>query len=165
LGVASFTGTGIYKREFTPASMPQGKRVYLDLGNVHEIARVRLNGKELEARPWPPYLWDVTSSVKSGVNTLEVQVQLASAGERRGGGGGGAGGRRGGATAPSPEAGVSRGTTPTGAPGVVAADAGGARRGRGGAGGAGGAPMGGGRGGPAQVAASGMLGPVRLLAQ
>jgi hypothetical protein len=186
LGVTSFTGTGIYKREFTPASMPQGKRVYLDLGNVHEIARVRLNGKELEARPWPPYLWDVTSSVKSGVNTLEVQVQMASAGERRGGGGGGAGGPGaaggrgargagrgaggaaeapgGGAAAPSPEAGAPRGA-PTDAPGGVAADAGGARRGRGGAGAAGGAPMGGGRGGPVQVAASGMLGPVRLLAQ
>jgi len=132
IGVTNFTGTSLYKREFTaPAALPQGKRVYLDLGNVHEAARVRLNGAELEARSWPPYLWDVTQSIKSGVNTLEVQVQMASA-ERGRGGAGGAGGR-----------------------------------GRGGAGAnAGGLPAGLGRGGPAApVASSGLLGPVRVLAQ
>jgi hypothetical protein len=129
LGVTSFTGTGVYRQEFTPSSLPQGMRFYLDLGQVHEIARVRLNGKEFETRCWPPYLWDVTDSVTSGVNTLEIQVRMAPANEPRGTGGGG--------------------------------------RGRSGAGAIAGAPpSGAGRTGPAApVAASGLLGPVRLLAQ
>jgi hypothetical protein len=157
MGVPSFTGTGMYKQEFTPSSLPQGKRFYLDLGNVHEIARVRLNGTEFEARSWPPYLWDVTETIKSGANALEIQVRKASAGEARGGGGaGGAGSRRGRAGEPSAEAGASRGPAPAGVPGGPTADAGGRGRGRGGAG----------RGGPAAPAtASGLLGPVRVLAQ
>jgi hypothetical protein len=106
MGVPSFTGTGIYKREFTPVLLPQGKRVYLDLGNVHEVACVRLNGTQLDVLPWPPYLWDVTQSIKSGVNTLEVQVRMAAAAEQRGrfGAGGLGGAGRGAASAPAPVA-------------------------------------------------------------
>ena len=176
LGVSSFNGTAIYQREFT-ATTPAGKRVYLDLGNVHEDAKIRLNGSELEARSWPPYLWDVTSLLKPGANTLEVRVQTAPAGGGRGfgGGAGGAAGRRGGA---GPGAGggqaaadAPKGFAPTGVPGGLGEGAGGGR-GRGGpggfAGGGGGGRQGqgGGAGGPAaSTAASGLLGPVRLIAQ
>jgi hypothetical protein len=165
IGVAAFAGTGIYQREFTaPASLPQGKRVYLDLGNVHEIARVRLNGTELEMRPWPPYLWDVTQSIKSGVNMLEVQVRMAAAGEPRGAFSGSAPGGRRGAAGIAP--GSTPGFAPTGVPGGLTAEVGGGR-GRGMPGAMAGFPPGGaGRGEPAApVAASGLLGPVRLVAQ
>jgi hypothetical protein len=149
MGVTGFNGTGIYKREFTPAFVPQDKRFYLDLGNVHEIARVRLNGTDLPMRPWPPYLWDVTASIKEGVNTLEVQVQTVPAQSRGsfgGGAPGAAGGRRGGPGAPGPEAGAARGPAPTGVP-------------------PGAANRGGLYSAPPPVAASGLLGPVRVLAQ
>jgi hypothetical protein len=129
--------------------VPQDKRVYLDLGNAHEVVRVLLNGTELPVHAWPPYLWDVTASFKSGVNTLEIQVRTAPPAEQRGsfGGGapGGAGGRRGGPGAPGAEVSAARGPAPTGIP-----------------------PGGGARGpssAPAPVAASGLLGPVRVLAQ
>jgi hypothetical protein len=163
IGVATFTGTGLYKREFTaPTALPEGKRVYLDLGSVREIARVRLNDVELEAKPWPPYLWDVTSAFKGGVNTLEVQVRTAPAAEPRGAGPGGRRGAAGSATA------APMGFAPTGVPEGLTVDAGGGR-GRGGAGGAPGGPAGrGGQGAPvlpASSPASGLLGPVRLLAQ
>ena len=146
LGIASFTGAGVYRREFTaPEFLIKGKRVYLDLGNVHEEARVRLNGVDLDVHSWTPYLWDVTQSIKSGANTLEVQVRMPPAGESRGMfGPGGPGGRRGGAGAPNPETGAMRGPAPTGVP-----------------------PAGAGRG-PASApvpAASGLLGPVRVFAQ
>jgi hypothetical protein len=76
MDAGTFAGTAVYKQEFTvAAALPQDKRVYLDLGDVHETARVQLNGTQLDARPWPPYLWDVTHSIKSGANTLEVEVQ------------------------------------------------------------------------------------------
>jgi hypothetical protein len=164
IGVKSFTGTGIYKREFTLASLPQGKSVYIDLGNVHEIARVRLNGTELDARPWPPYLWNVSKSIKSGVNTLEVQVRMAPANERRGmfrgpfpaGGPGGGGRGMPGASAGGPGGGG------RGMPGASAGGPGGGGRGMPGAS-AGGPPFG--PATPAPIVVSGMLGPVRLLAQ
>jgi len=145
MGVTSFTGTGIYKKQFTLSSLPQGVRFYLDLGTVHEDARVLLNGTEFEARPWPPYLWDVTGAIKSDANTLEVQVRKAPSGEQRGGGAGGAGAaggaaagaRRGRAAEPGPAAAAPRGS----------------------------APAGGRRGASAAAAATGLLGPVRVLAQ
>jgi hypothetical protein len=94
LGAATFNGIAQYTKSFTLASLPQGQRVYLDLGNVSELAHVKLNGTDFDTRGWSPFLWDVTSAVKSGDNTLEVQVQLPPAGGR-GFGGGGAGGRAG----------------------------------------------------------------------
>ena len=169
IGGAAFTGTGEYRREFTLPSPEQGKHVYLDLGNVRGVVRVRLNGVEFAIRPWPPYLWDVSPSIKSGVNTLEVQVRPAPAAEpRETFGAAGPGGRRGGAGAPGTEAAATRGFSPTGVPGGLSADASGGRP-RGMPGATGGFPPGGAGRGPAPaaapVAASGLLGPVRILAQ
>ncbi len=164
LGVDSFTGTAFYRLEFNVAALPAGQRCYLDLGDVHEDARVRLNGTDLEVRAWPPYLWDVTAALKPGANTLEVQVRMPPANAGRA-----FGGPRPGATVANPSAATS-GFEPTGVPGGLGNDpALGGSRGRGGAGtantgGLAGAP--GARGGAAQVvAAAGLLGPVRLLAQ
>ena len=82
LGAATFNGIAQYTKSFTLASLPQGQRVYLDLGNVSELAHVKLNGTDFDTRGWSPFLWDVTSAVKSGDNTLEGQVQLPPAGGR-----------------------------------------------------------------------------------
>ena len=149
LGDASFNGTAIYKQEFTlAAALPPGQRAYLDLGTVHEDALVQLNGAPLEARSWPPYVWDVTQLIKNGANALEVQVRAAAPPVDRGAGGAGA--RRGAAGAPSP---------PAGAPPAPSA-AGGPRAN------AGSPPPGARRGGPTPPAPnSGLLGPVRVLAQ
>ena len=163
MGVAAFTGAGVYRRDFTPGFVPPGKRLYLDLGDVREIARVRLNGTDLAVRLWPPYLWDVTQSIKSGANTLEVQVRRGPAPEQRGMfGPGGPGGRRGGPGAPNPEAGAPKGFAPTGVPGGPGGEAGG--RGMPGAN-AGGPPGSPGRPAPTAPASSGLLGPVRVLAE
>jgi len=173
LAGATFAGTADYKRDFTaPAPLPSGKRIYLDLGNVHEIARVRLNGKELEARAWPPYVWDVTGAVVPGANALEVQVELPPLGAQRGFGGGG-GGRRGGGvgglgprgeTLPADPNSRPKGISPTGVPGGLGGPDpfGGGGRGTPFAATAG--PRLGG-GAPAQPADAGLLGPVRVLAQ
>jgi len=77
LGSGSFAGTAEYRKTFAPpAAGAPGQRIYLDLGNVGEIARIQLNGKKFEARGWPPYLWDVTEALQPGINTLEVLVQV-----------------------------------------------------------------------------------------
>jgi hypothetical protein len=77
LGSGSFAGTAEYRKTFAPpVSGTPGQRIYLDLGNVGEIARIQLNGKKFEARGWPPYLWDVTEALQPGINTLEVLVQV-----------------------------------------------------------------------------------------
>ena len=171
LGAAGFTGTAAYAQDFTaPAALPPGKRIYLDLGNVHEIAQIRLNGQDLEAKAWPPYVWDVTSLVKPGANSLEVRVELPSLGAQRGFGGGGGGGGAGGLgrrgeTLPVDPNSRPKGISPTGVPGGLgdAADPFGGRAPRGTAFAPGVPRLGGGA--PAQTANAGLLGPVRLLAE
>jgi hypothetical protein len=111
LGTRSFAGPATYRKQFPAPAAPAGKRVFLEIADVHEYARVKLNGKELEAHAWQPYRWDITSALKTGSNDLEIQVNATPAG--RGGrgpgapgaaavyGGGGGGGGRGNATPPS----------------------------------------------------------------
>jgi hypothetical protein len=158
LGFASFTGTAVYQREFdVPASPPPRQRIFVDLGNVYEIARIRLNGAELEARAWPPYLWDVTDLLKVGANVLQVEVQVPPpivpmfGGRRR-------------MEPPNPATGP-RGFAPTGVPGGLGSEEiFGARRGPSarGAPGSGLAPP-----QPPEMPppAAGLLSPVRLLSQ
>jgi hypothetical protein len=88
LGTRSFAGPVTYRKQFTAAATPAGKRVFLEIGDVNDYARVKLNGKELEGHGWQPYRWEVTNLVKPGSNELEVEVRTTAAGR---GGAGGAG--------------------------------------------------------------------------
>ena len=80
LGAQSFAGPVTYRKQFTAPAAPAGQRVFLEITDVHDYARVKLNGKELEARGWQPYRWDVTSAVKAGSNDLEVEARTTVAG-------------------------------------------------------------------------------------
>jgi hypothetical protein len=51
-----------------------GRVLWLDLGNVKEIAEVKLNGRDLGIWWKPPFRGDVTSAVRAGKNTLEIRV-------------------------------------------------------------------------------------------
>lgn len=145
LGTPSFGGPAAYRKQFNAPAAPAGKRMFLEIADVRDYARVRLNGKELEARAWQPYRWDVTTALKSGSNELDVEVSAT------------VGGRGGGGAPPAPAAaapGAGR-TAQTGAGG------------RGGQGAGTGAPAagGGGRGRGATPPVSGLLGPVKLVAR
>ena len=61
-----------------PAAFGKGQRVMLDLGQVHIMAKVKLNGKEYDTLWMPPFTLDVTDSVKPGENRLQVQVTSTS---------------------------------------------------------------------------------------
>jgi hypothetical protein len=149
VGTASFAGPATYRKQFTVPAAPAGKRVFLEIGDVHDYARVKLNGKQLEAHAWQPYRWEVTNVVRSGSNDLEVEVRAIASG-------------RGGPAGPPPAAtpgtagAGGRGGRGRGAPGTPATPGAGAVYGAVGGGG--------GRGG-AQPSVSGLLGPVRLVAR
>jgi hypothetical protein len=133
----------------------------VDLGTVRDIARVRINGKDLDARGWAPYVWDITDSVKPGDNTLEVTVQVGSigGGDRGFGGGGGGAGRAGAGAGRGGRAG--RGAAAAGEVTTNPAQAGAARAGGRGRG------AGAGAAGETNAAASplGLIGPVHVIAQ
>jgi hypothetical protein len=103
LGSASFAGPVTYSLQFTAPAKPAGKHVYLEIADVHDYAHVTLNGKEVGARSFQPYRWDVTDAVKKGTNDLKIEV-YGTASQNRGAGAPPAaagGGGRGGPAAPA----------------------------------------------------------------
>ncbi|MGA2117272.1 MAG: glycosylhydrolase-like jelly roll fold domain-containing protein [Bryobacteraceae bacterium] len=80
LGTQSFAGPATYRKQFTGSGAPAGKRVFLEFVDVNDYARVKLNGRELEAHGWQPYRWEVTNLVKAGSNDLEVEVRTTAGG-------------------------------------------------------------------------------------
>ncbi len=75
-GVKYFSGTSTYRKQFTVSSgaISTDRKLYLDLGWVHVIAQVRVNGKDLGLLWKPPFRVDVTNTVRPGENQLEVLV-------------------------------------------------------------------------------------------
>jgi hypothetical protein len=72
-----FAGTASYTTSFTlPA---KADRWLLDLGDVRESARVRINGKPAGMVIAHPFRLDVTDFLKDGPNTIEIEVTNLSA--------------------------------------------------------------------------------------
>lgn len=73
-GIRYFSGVATYTRSFKLHSWPKQERVYLDLGNVGDVAEIRVNGV-LAGTAWkPPYRVDVTDQLRTGSNDLEIRV-------------------------------------------------------------------------------------------
>jgi hypothetical protein len=75
-GVKYFSGTATYSKQITlsPGAASGDRRLYLDLGWVHAMAQVRLNGKDLGLLWKPPFRVDITSAVRHGENKVEILV-------------------------------------------------------------------------------------------
>ncbi|MDR2844850.1 MAG: hypothetical protein LBV28_02015 [Puniceicoccales bacterium] len=72
-GIRYYSGTATYKKRFD-ASVPSGKKLFLDLGVVKNIARVRLNGRDLGVIWTHPWRVEITGAVQSVDNLLEIEV-------------------------------------------------------------------------------------------
>ncbi len=75
-GIKFYSGTATYRKTFDlpKSAREEGDRLWLDLGNIKELAEVRLNGKSLGVLWAFPFRVDVTDALKSGDNKLEVDV-------------------------------------------------------------------------------------------
>ncbi len=68
-----YSGIAVYRTEFTWTPTTTGP-LWLELGTVHETARVRLNGKDLGVVWCAPWRIEVTDTLKAGVNQVEIEV-------------------------------------------------------------------------------------------
>ena len=73
-GIRFYSGTAIYRKTFDAPSLPGGQRIYLDLGTVKNLARVRLNGQDLGVVWCAPWRVDITGAVKAQGQPLEIAV-------------------------------------------------------------------------------------------
>jgi hypothetical protein len=74
-----FSGTAMYRHTFTAEAASAGgeRRLILDLGDVNDLAEVRLNGQDMGTAWTYPFRIDVTDAVRAGANTLEIAVTNA----------------------------------------------------------------------------------------
>ncbi len=74
-GIKFYSGTAIYHKHFDLTALPtKAQRLLLDLGEVHEIASVRLNGHYLGVLWTKPARVDITGAATAKNNDLEVTV-------------------------------------------------------------------------------------------
>jgi len=78
-GVKYFSGTGTYTKTVTaPATwFKPGAHLWIDLGEVKNLAEVTVNGKPLGIVWHKPYRVDVTGVLKPGANQLTIKVTNA----------------------------------------------------------------------------------------
>ncbi|MDE3148381.1 MAG: glycoside hydrolase [Acidobacteriota bacterium] len=75
-GVKYFSGTATYSKTIdVPASwLTQGAHLWLDLGDVEDIAEVAVNGKPLGIAWKAPFKVDLAGAIKPGANELSIKV-------------------------------------------------------------------------------------------
>ncbi len=75
-GVKYFSGTATYSKtiEIPESVLKPGAHLWLDLGDVEDIARVAVNGKDLGIVWKTPFKIDVTAALQPGRNQIDIQV-------------------------------------------------------------------------------------------
>ena len=73
--VKYYSGTAVYKKTFfVDAAMLKQTKQLIDLGNVLEMASLKINGHQLPVRWCAPFRFDVSDQIKAGENQLEIAV-------------------------------------------------------------------------------------------
>ena len=74
-GIRFFSGIATYRKSIEiPEPLAKQGRLFLELGDLAEIAEVTLNGKNL-GRVWlPPYRVEISGVAQAGANQLEIRL-------------------------------------------------------------------------------------------
>jgi hypothetical protein len=77
--VRYFSGTGTYTRtvEAPAAWLGKDRRVWIDLGDVRNLAEVSVNGNSLGVVWHAPYRVDATDALRPGANEISIRVTNA----------------------------------------------------------------------------------------
>jgi len=73
-GIRFYSGTAVYQTQFNVESLIAGHVAVLDLGQVADIARVIINGKQAGVAWKAPFRADITHHLRAGSNDLEIHV-------------------------------------------------------------------------------------------
>lgn len=75
-GVRYFSGTATYRKEveIPPALLGGSRPLWLNLGEVKNLAEVFVNGQPLGVLWKPPFRVDIAGAARAGGNTLEIRI-------------------------------------------------------------------------------------------
>lgn len=74
-GIRCYSGVATYTKEVAwPTPLAPGAELWLDLGDVRELAEVRVNGQSCGVVWTPPFRVNISRAVKPGTNQCEIDV-------------------------------------------------------------------------------------------
>ena len=76
-GIKFYSGTATYEKTFSisdSALRTPHSALLLDLGNLRELAAIKVNGKSCGITWSPPFRVNITNALKPGTNKLEIEV-------------------------------------------------------------------------------------------
>jgi hypothetical protein len=78
-GVKYFSGTGTYTKTIQASAdwFKDGAQLWIDLGDVKNLAEVTVNGRSLGIVWHAPYRVDATAALKPGANEVSIKVTNA----------------------------------------------------------------------------------------
>lgn len=69
-----YSGTAIYTTSFNMDKLPENQDMYINLGELSVMAKVKLNGTYIGGVWMAPYRLNITDTLKKGKNELEIEV-------------------------------------------------------------------------------------------
>lgn len=69
-----YSGTAFYSSSFSIKSLPANKNISLNLSDVANMAKVRINGQYVGGVWTPSYELNIGNYIKKGLNTIEIEV-------------------------------------------------------------------------------------------
>ena len=74
-GIKYYSGDATYHKSFSLSKKEiKNNRLLLDLGNVQEMASIKINNQQFPVKWSAPFIFDITKYVKAGLNSLEIEV-------------------------------------------------------------------------------------------
>jgi len=69
-----YSGTAVYRTNYKGTKAKEGERLFLELGDVKVMAKVKVNGMDVGGVWTYPWHVEVTNALKSGDNLIEISV-------------------------------------------------------------------------------------------
>jgi hypothetical protein len=73
-GIRFYSGTAVYRKTFDMPPEAGSTNTWLDLGEVRELAEVKVNGQSCGIVWTPPFRVDITRALRPGANELVIEV-------------------------------------------------------------------------------------------
>ena len=72
--VRYYSGTAVYKSSFDLDAIPENEELFINLGDVSVMAKIKINDTDIGGAWMAPYRLKATEYLKTGKNTIEIEV-------------------------------------------------------------------------------------------